>query len=171
MWLLGQYQRQSRQSLDEDNWASIRTDVTAIRTALNQLAGAAPQLPLVEPPESALRFVGANETRLAFRAGFTKSALIAAAVELEHALRDFARRYQIVEPGRTPTSKLIHAIRPIVGQSVYGELQHLWRARNLLVHGGAKDQLTEEKQSQLFESFLWAIDFLSEGSVASSPEP
>lgn len=162
MWFVGQWFRADKQLTDAEQLSGIQADVQEIKEAIRERMHAsvsnARQAPVVDPVARTLL----AEAEAAMDAGLNRSALVMAAVTLEHALRRFAERSKIPEASRLPIPKVLSQLRRVIGPALADDLYGLWRARNVIVHGENGELVDSSSANRLYDSFRWAISYLSE---------
>lgn len=163
MYFVGQWFRADKQLSDDEQLSGIKADVQEIKTALKDKTHTefvtARQAPVVDPVANALL----TEAEAAIDAGLNRSALVMAAVTLEHALRGFAERNNIAEASRLPIPKVLAQLRKTIGPALTDDLYGLWRVRNAVVHGQNGEFVDSVSANRLYDNFRWAISFLSDG--------
>jgi hypothetical protein len=163
MWFVGLWFRTDKKISDDEKLSDIKADVQDIKDAIAQKThiqfATARQLPVRDFVARTLL----SEAEAAIDAGLNRSALVMAAVTLEHVLRQFAQRKNLPEASHLPIPKILSRLREVLGPAVTDDLYGLWRARNNIVHGREGELIDSKSANRLYDSFRWAVGFLSEG--------
>lgn len=165
MWFVGQFLRVRKQLRDAASLEAIEAGVQSIQARLDRTGAGALSATrtedllqaIVDPVTKALSL----ESLEALKNGLSTSALLAASVAFERAVRNYATRHGIENAEAQPVARLIRTTSKSLGPGVADELYVLWRARNAIVH---QDEEMLERQvdpDRLHEAFLWGIATLS----------
>ncbi len=163
MWFVSQFSRVSKRIDDQTQLQELRTDVAAVRRAIEKKGVSTDPQPLsqtvtiADPVARGL----VMDSRAALDAGLMKSGLLTLAVAFEHSLRNFAIQQGIARATALPVSQIIDLLAPMLGENVADDMRGLWLTRHALTHLEEKETIPEDQALRIANAFLWAMQLLS----------
>lgn len=172
MWFVGQWLRTEKQLADAADTlrlSRIQANIDHLTAAVRIADAAAPTTSQEVQIHDAVSRTLLDEAEQAMSGGLARPALLTAAIAYEHAVRKFADLACISDAYRAPLPKLITLLEGVLQPSIIADLQGLWNLHNSIVHSGPADQLDVAVAKRFYDSFRWAIGFLTQHASRARP--
>jgi len=160
MYFYGQYKRVEKQTDDKESFKGVNEKLLSLEDLVKQLhAAKVSEPPSGEPLSNAESLLRDSQELL--KSGHILAALLQGGVAFEHAVRNFARRYNPEQADGAPLMELIKRIEFMVPQGLVGELHALRMIRNRMTHVSERELNDLPDADTILASYQWAITELS----------
>ena len=168
MWIVGQFQRTSKEVRDNSNYSNLQTGIDDLRKAISKLQPiptTTTTTTTTTSQPSTTQFLTNSMLQSANNAvgqGFVLAGLMQAGVAFEQAIVNKAQNLQIPREDRTTVAQLLNKLREYYSKDIIQELFAVWKLRNQLIHLTEEAAIELEKSPNLIKYFIWAINTLED---------